>query len=53
MWKVDPTFPLPGAFELMEDADFVYLFYHGQKVRIFNHNASPETILAACAELEG
>ncbi len=52
MWKIDPSFPLPEAFELREDTHFVYLFYHGQKVRVFNANRVTSTeILKACAEL--
>lgn len=51
MWKIDPSFALPKEFELYEDDHFVYLHYHGQRVRIFNAaKATPQTILAACQE---
>lgn len=52
MWDVDPTFDLPEGFSLKEDTHFVYLFYHGQKTRIFNANqVTSAEILKACAEL--
>jgi hypothetical protein len=52
MWDVDPTFDLPEGFALKENTHFVYLFYHGQKVRVFNANRVTSTeILKACAEL--
>jgi hypothetical protein len=52
MWDVDPTFDLPEGFSLKEDTHFVYLFYHGQKVRVFNAGkAAPASILKACREL--
>ena len=51
MWDVDPTLTFPKDL-LKEDTHFVYLFYHGQKVRVFNAGkAAPASILKACREL--
>ncbi|OGZ18673.1 MAG: hypothetical protein A2175_00045 [Candidatus Nealsonbacteria bacterium RBG_13_42_11] len=44
MWKVKFSGTLPPGFHLMEDEDFVYLMFKGDKVAKFSHAANKEEI---------
>lgn len=53
MWKIEkPKINLPEGWELYESVHFVYLFFNGRRIAIFNANTVTPNVIEEAIKKE-